>query len=162
MYIAEVAPARLRGRLVLVNQLAIVVGGTLSVVVAYLLSDGGHWRWMFASQAIPVFWLMVGLVFVPESPRWLAMVGRTGDALKVLAKINGRSQAEKDLNEIQAELGDEEGDFAELLLPGVRMALLIGIVLMVFSQIMRSHHYPHVCADAVSSKPALPRRRTPS
>ena len=76
MYIAEVAPARLRGRLVLVNQLAVVVGGTLSAVVAYLLSDGGHWRWMFASQAVPVFWLMAGLVFVPESPRWLAMVGR--------------------------------------------------------------------------------------
>ena len=135
MYIAEVAPARLRGRLVLVNQLAIVVGATLSAVVAYLLSDGGHWRWMFASQAVPVFWLMAGLVFVPESPRWLAMLGRNGDALRVLAKINGQSQAERDLNEIRTELGDERGGFTELLQPGVCMALLIGIVLMIFSQI---------------------------
>ena len=135
MYIAEVAPARLRGRLVLVNQLAVVVGGTLSAVVAYLLSDGGHWRWMFASQAVPVFWLMAGLVFVPESPRWLAMVGRNGDALRVLAKINGQSQAERDLSEIRTELGDEQGDFTELFQSGVRMALIIGIVLMVFSQI---------------------------
>jgi sugar porter (SP) family MFS transporter len=135
MYIAEIAPAGLRGRLVLVNQLAIVVGGTLSAVVAYLLSDGGHWRWMFASQAVPVFWLFFGLLCVPESPRWLAMVGRDGDALRVLAKINGQSQAEKELGEIRLELGDEQGNFAELFEPGVRRALMIGITLMVFSQI---------------------------
>jgi sugar porter (SP) family MFS transporter len=135
MYIAEVAPAHLRGRLVLVNQLAIVVGGTLSAVVAYLLSFGEHWRWMFASQAVPVFWLMVGLLLVPESPRWLAMIGRNVDALGVLARINGRSQAEKDLGEIRAELGDESGSFSELFQPGVRRALLIGIIVMVFSQI---------------------------
>lgn len=135
MYIAEVAPARLRGRLVLVNQLAIVVGGTLSVVVAYWLSFGEHWRWMFASQAVPILWLIVGLVFVPESPRWLAMRGRNGDAMKVLLRINGRSQAEKDFGEIQAELGDETGSFKELFQSGVRVSLIIGIVLMVFSQI---------------------------
>jgi SP family arabinose:H+ symporter-like MFS transporter len=75
------------------------------------------------------------LVFVPESPRWLAMIGQNGDALRVLAKINGQTQAEKVLIEIRAELGDEEGDFRELFLPGVRMALVIGIGLMVFSQI---------------------------
>ena len=135
MYIAEVAPAALRGRLVLVNQLAIVVGAILSAVVAYLLSDGGHWRWMFASQAVPVAWLMLGLAFVPESPRWLAMAGRNGPALEVLTRINGRRQAEIDLGEIRTELGDEEGDFRGLFRPGVRRALGIGIALMVFSQI---------------------------
>ena len=54
MYIAEVAPARLRGRLVVANQLAIVIGLSLSVFVTYLLSFGGHWRWMFATQGIPL------------------------------------------------------------------------------------------------------------
>ena len=77
MYIAEVAPARLRGRLVVVNQLAIVIGLSLSVFVTYLLSFGGHWRWMFATQGVPVVCLMAGLLFVPESPRWLATVGRS-------------------------------------------------------------------------------------
>jgi SP family arabinose:H+ symporter-like MFS transporter len=89
---------------------------------------------MFASQAVPVFWLMAGLAFVPESPRWLAMAGRNDDALGVLAKINGRSQAESDFREIRTELGDESGDYGELFQPGLRRALLIGIVLMVFSQ----------------------------
>jgi sugar porter (SP) family MFS transporter len=135
MYIAEVAPAHLRGRLVVVNQLAIVIGLSMSVLVTYVLSFGEHWRWMFASQVAPVFCLMVGLVFVPESPRWLAAMGKFRAALAVLAKINGRTQAEKELTEIQAELGEESGGFRELFRPGVRRALILGIVLMVFSQI---------------------------
>jgi sugar porter (SP) family MFS transporter len=135
MYIAEVAPARLRGRLVVVNQLAIVVGLSLSVVVTYLLSFGGHWRWMFATQGIPVFCLMVGLFLMPESPRWLAMVGRHAMALQVLHRINGKTQAERELNDIRRELGVETGGFSELFRPGIRMAVLIGILLMVFSQI---------------------------
>ncbi len=136
MYIAEIAPAHLRGRLVVVNQLAIVIGLTLSVYVAYLLSfGGGHWRWMFATQGVPVFCLMVGLLLVPESPRWLAAVGQHAKALGVLTKINGSSRAEEEIREIQAELGEESDGFHELLRPGLRLALIIGILLMVFSQI---------------------------
>jgi sugar porter (SP) family MFS transporter len=135
MYIAELAPARLRGRLVVVNQLAIVAGLSMSVLVTYWLSFGGHWRWMFATQLIPVGALMVGLFFVPESPRWLASVNRLAEALKVLARINGRTQAEKEIKEIQEELGEETGGFGELFRPGVRLALILGILLMVFSQI---------------------------
>jgi sugar porter (SP) family MFS transporter len=135
MYIAEVAPPRLRGRLVVINQLAAVVGLSLSVFVTYPLSFGGHWRWMFATQAVPVFCLMAGLLFVPESPRWLAAVGRCKEALLVLARINGQARAEQELSEIKAELGDESGGFAELLRSGIRLAVIIGIMLMVFSQI---------------------------
>lgn len=135
MYIAEVAPARLRGILVVVNQLAIVIGLTLSVVVAYFLIDGDHWRWMFATQSVPIVCLLAGLAMVPESPRWLAMVGRHDGALAVLARINGRRQAEADMLQIRSELGEEVGGFVELFRPGIRAALLIGIVLMVLSQI---------------------------
>ena len=135
MYIAEVAPAKLRGRLVIINQLAIVIGLSLSVFVTYLLSHGGHWRWMFATQGVPTLLLMLGLFLVPESPRWLAAAGRKAQALDVLTRINGRTQAEKELQEIQDELGEESGGFSELWRPGIRMAVLIGIALMVFSQI---------------------------
>lgn len=135
MYIAEVAPARLRGRLVVVNQLAIVIGLSLSVYVTYLLSFGGHWRWMFATQGVPVLCLIVGLLLVPESPRWLATVGRYAEALTVLTQINGQRHAERELDGIRKELGDETGGFGELLSPGIRKAVLIGVLLMVFSQI---------------------------
>jgi sugar porter (SP) family MFS transporter len=135
MYIAEVSPPRLRGRLVVVNQLAIVVGLSLSVVAAYGLSFGAHWRWMFATQVLPVACLMAGLLFVPESPRWLAGVGRRQKAFDVLSRINGLFQAKKEMCDIEAELGRETGGFCELFRPGIRFALLIGIVLMVFSQI---------------------------
>ncbi|MGO8748654.1 MAG: sugar porter family MFS transporter [Thermoguttaceae bacterium] len=135
MYIAELAPARLRGRLVVVNQLAIVVGLSLSVYVSYLFSFGGHWRLMFATMALPAAILLVGLFFVPNSPRWLAARGDYRGALSILAWINGPAQAERELAEIREELGEESGDFRELWQPGVRRALVIGLLLMVLSQI---------------------------
>jgi sugar porter (SP) family MFS transporter len=135
MYIAEIAPARLRGRLVIINQLAIVIGLSLSVYVTYLLSFGGHWRWMFATQAVPTLLLLVGLFLVPESPRWMAAAGRSDQALDVLTRINGRAQAERELRDILDELGEETGGFRELWQRGIRRAVLIGIALMVFSQI---------------------------
>jgi sugar porter (SP) family MFS transporter len=135
MYIAEIAPAHMRGRLVTVNQLAIVIGINLAVIASYLLSFGEHWRWMFASEALPILFLMVGLYFVPESPRWLASRKRDDDALDVLTRINGSEQAARELGEIQEELQEESGSFGELLQPGIRLALLIGIVIMIFSQI---------------------------
>jgi sugar porter (SP) family MFS transporter len=135
MYIAEVAPAGLRGRLVVINQLAIVIGLSLSVYVTYLFSFGGHWRWMFASMAAPAAVFLLGLSFLPRSPRWLAARGNYAGALDVLTVINGRAQAEQELEEIRQELGEESGGFRELFAPGVRIAVGIGIAIMVFSQI---------------------------
>lgn len=135
MYIAEISPAHLRGRMVVLNQLAIVVGLTLSVYVTYLLSFGGHWRWMFASEALPVAFLAFGLLFVPKSPRWLAMRGQKDQAFDILARINGRTQAAVEIQAIEEEIHAEKGGFRELLQPGIRRALIIGVTLMVFSQI---------------------------
>lgn len=135
MYISEISPAHLRGRMVILNQLAIVVGLTLSVYVAWLLSHGGHWRWMFASEIVPSLLLGICLFFVPRSPRWLAMQGRAKEALNILARINGELQARLEMEAINAELKAEHGGFRELFSPGVRRAVLIGILVMIFSQI---------------------------
>jgi len=135
MYIAEISPARLRGRMVVLNQMAIVVGLTLSVYVTYLLSFGGHWQWMFATEALPAVALGVGLLFVPESPRWLAMHKREDEARQILANINGPEQAAVEIGAIKDELREEHGGLRELLAPGVKRALLIGVLIMVLSQV---------------------------
>ena len=135
MYIAELAPPRLRGRLVTVNQLAIVIGINLAVISSWLLSFGGHWRWMFASEIPAILALMAGLLFVPESPRWLAAKGRDDEARDVLGRINGPAEAARELAEIRAELGQETGTLAELLQPGIRTALVVGVVLMIYQQV---------------------------
>lgn len=135
MYIAELSPPRLRGRLVTVNQLAIVIGINLAVISSWLLSFGGHWRWMFASEIPAIVALMVGLLVVPESPRWLAAKGRDDEARDVLARINGPVEAARELGEIRTELAEETGTFSELLQPGIRTAVIVGTVLMIFSQV---------------------------
>ena len=86
MYIAEMAPARLRGRLVSVNQLAIVIGLFSAIVVSYGLSFGIGWRWMFASECLPALAWLVLLRKLPESPRWLVEKCRETEALDLLAK----------------------------------------------------------------------------
>lgn len=153
IYIAELSPPHIRGSLVNVNQLSNVIGINLSVIVGYLFSFGDFgWRWMFGSQAIPVLFLIFGLLLIPESPRWLAAKNRVEEALKVLTKINGKAKAEAELKEIEKELGEEEGTFRELLNPGIKLALFIGIVLMIFSQIngvnMMLMYGPTILAEA--------------
>lgn len=136
IYIAELSPPHKRGALVNVNQLSNVIGINLAVIVGYFFSfDGWGWRWMFAAQAVPVLFLTVGLMLIPESPRWLASKGRREEALAILKKVNVAKIAEQELSNIQKALGTATGSFRELLQPGMRKALFVGIVMMVFSQI---------------------------
>lgn len=153
IYIAELSPPSRRGSLVNINQLSNVIGINLAVIASYFFSfDGWGWRWMFASQSVPVLLLLIGIFTIPESPRWLAARNRNREARHVLYRINGPEQAEKELAEIQAELRQEKGDFRELFQPGIKTALLIGIVLMIFSQIngvnMMLLYAPTILADA--------------
>jgi sugar porter (SP) family MFS transporter len=134
MYIAEIAPARIRGRLVSLNQVAIVIGSTSSIIVSYLLSFSGNWRGMFASMLVPIFLLLLGLSFVPESPRWLVEVGRKREALNILTKVGGPAHATAEIREISAALTAETPSFGELFRPGLRIALLIAVTLGILQQ----------------------------
>jgi SP family arabinose:H+ symporter-like MFS transporter len=141
MYIAEIAPKRIRGRLVVVNQLAIVSGSLVSAIVAYFLTpelsglaESVCWRWMFASECIPVILLVVGLFFVPESPRWLMEKGRTDEARAVLTNIDGAANAEEAIGEIANVISEETGSWSELFASGVRVALFVAVMLAMLQQ----------------------------
>ena len=136
IYIAELSPARLRGPLVNVIQLVNVLGILLAVVVGYLVAEyGGGWRLMFASQGVPVAVLILGLLLVPESPRWLTAKGHTDRALEVLKRINGIERAREELAEIIADLKASLPGPFEVLKPYCRKPLQVSIILMIFSQV---------------------------
>lgn len=136
LYMAEVSPARIRGRLVSLNQMAIVSGILLAYLVNWSLSFHGAsgWRWMFAIAVIPSLGLFAGLFFVPESPRWLMEQARVDAALDVLRKIEGPN-AETQLEAIRNSVAAESGTFADLLAPELRRPLLLTVSLAILQQI---------------------------
>ena len=134
MYIAEMAPARLRGRLVSVNQLAIVIGLFAAIVISYALSFRGDWRWMFGSECLPALMWLVVLMALPESPRWLVEKGRETEALALLTKSEGPVHSRMALAEIEHSLAEETGGWAELFQSGTRTALFVAIMLAIFQQ----------------------------
>lgn len=143
MYISEIAPAHNRGMLVTLYQLAIVVGINIIYFVNLLISGLGDdawnvelgWRYMLGSEVIPAVIFFGALFLVPESPRWLSKNGRDAEALEVLEKVNGKGNGESLLAEIKGSLSAEKGTLSELFAPGLRMAMIVGIVLAIFSQI---------------------------
>lgn len=138
MYIAELAPAKHRGTLVSLNQLAIVIGILIAFFSNYLLVDTGenNWRWMLLVMAAPALLLFISLFIVPESPRWLVARNRKEEALLVLQRTTGTVLARQALKEIEQTLeNQEEASFKDLLAPKVKPLLIIGITLAVFQQI---------------------------
>jgi MFS transporter, SP family, arabinose:H+ symporter len=139
MYISEISPAEKRGRLVSVNQLAIVIGILLAFISNALLVDTGinNWRWMLAVMGLPALLFFIFLFFAPESPRWLVQKGFSGKALIILEKVNGNEAARKELKAIEDSITEEEdtGTFREVFSPRMRPVLIIGVFLCVFSQI---------------------------
>ncbi len=139
MYISEIAPADKRGKMVSINQLAIVTGILLGFFTNYFLAKTGdnNWRWMLVVMAIPSLALLILLFFVPRSPRWLASVGRSEKAMQVLQKIVGKDQASQELAEIQQSLSkkEEKSTLKGLLKSKSKSVLFIGILLAVFQQI---------------------------
>ena len=137
MYTNEIAPPRWRGGLGFMYQLAIVVGSILALVAAWLcaqwLPGEVSWRWMFASELlfVVIFWAL--LFLVPESPRWLAERGRQAEATAIFTRIDGPDFARTEMDQVEQSLAGESGTWAELFAPGLRTALVVGLLLALFN-----------------------------
>lgn len=143
MYIAEVAPTHIRGKLVSLNQLTIVIGILAAQIVNWLLvSDDTAWnvaiawRWMFWTAAFPALAFLVLAAFIPESPRWLAMTGQRERALETLARIGGNDYARNELNTLQTDMQRKQtqGGLALLFSKPYRRVLTLGIIVAMFQQ----------------------------
>jgi len=137
MYISEIAPAHIRGRLVAINQLAIVTGILLAFFSNYLLVGTGedNWRWMFIAGGVPALVFFVLLFFVSQSPRWLVLMGRTDEARKVIARLNPGLDIEPEMNEIiLSAKKNENGIRVKLFKKPYKRIVIIGMILGAFSQ----------------------------
>ena len=137
MYISEIAPARQRGKMGIMYQLAITIGCMSAALVSYLMarfmSPDVSWRWMFASVVFPVIVFALLLLKVPQGPRWLAVRQRYDEAYECLVKLDGVEHAKKELEEIKTSLSGETGTWGELFQPGLRLALFTGVMLAIFN-----------------------------
>ncbi len=154
LYISEISPPAIRGRLVTLFQLAVVIGifaayasnalirtlpEMLSIssdipVISRVFVDE-NWRGMFLMGCIPAAIYFFAIFFVPESPRWWAGKNRDDKAMHTLEKLFGREEAEREMREIHAVLKQETGRFSEIFSTKYRFGLMIGVLLMFFSQV---------------------------
>jgi len=135
LYISEVSPSGTRGSLVSLNQLAITIGIVISYLVDYSLSAIQGWRYMLGLAAIPAIILGIGMLPLPDTPRWLVNHNEMDKARKVLKRIRGTVDVEGELNDIQSSLQRQRGGRAELFNPMVKPALIIGVSLAIFQQV---------------------------
>ncbi len=154
MYIAEISPPEWRGRMVSFNQLNIVLGISAAFFTNYLILQWGqsdaewaknlkfgeyNWRWMLGVEALPALLYFFGLFAVPSSPRWLAMKGRYGEALKVMTRACHPMEAKKIIESVKESMADtskkEKTPIRTLFKPALRTVLTIGIVIAILQQI---------------------------
>ena len=136
LYLSEIAPTEIRGAISSLNQLNIVVGILLAFIVNALLANAEAWRWMLGLAAIPSLVLLIGMFFLPETPRWLVSQDRDEDARDVLRRSRNEEETEKEIRDIREVEEQEEGGLRELTASWVRPALVVAIGLAVFQQII--------------------------
>nr|WP_317170661.1 sugar porter family MFS transporter [Sphingobacterium litopenaei] len=137
IYIAEISPAQVRGRNVAINQLTIVIGILITNLVNYKLSILGEdsWRWMFGLGVVPSLLFLIGIVWLPESPRWLIAKGRLEEARAVLLRFGNSAVVEKTVDEVvNSNKETSPISFKEVLHKSVRPAVVIGVTLAIFQQ----------------------------
>jgi MFS transporter, SP family, galactose:H+ symporter len=137
LYISEVSPAGARGWQVSLFQFAITVGILVAYLVDYAFTKSGGWRWMLGLAVVPGAALGLGMLALPESPRWNAQRGNVQKARDVLKKVRGTENVDAEMQEIEATLtqAHEHGRLSDLWLPEVRRAMVIGIGLAIFQQV---------------------------
>jgi SP family xylose:H+ symportor-like MFS transporter len=143
MYIAEITPAHLRGRMVAVNQIAIVGGIALTAFINYFIAQRGDqawlistgWRWMFGTGVVPAVLFGVLLLPIPESPRWLIERKREDTAKDILRKVGGTAFADAEFGAIKAAISAERGTWGELFSGKLLRPLLVGIALAILQQV---------------------------
>jgi sugar porter (SP) family MFS transporter len=154
MYIAEISPAKIRGKMVSLNQLNIVIGISLAFFTNYLILKFGNsdaswaktimlgehnWRWMLGLETLPALFYFLGLFFVPRSPRWLIMKGKFDEANKVMSSFNDEAQVRKDVEAIKSSIGSEKKTnkipISKLFHSSLKLVITIGIVVAILQQI---------------------------
>ena len=137
VYISEVAPPDIRGRLVTFFQLSVTIGILVAYIVGLVFEPSEGWRWMLGLGAVPAIVLGVGMLRMPQSPRWLVMVGENYKARAVLEKIRESDPAkiDEEMAEISDSLVAEPGGWRDLMQPVVKAALVVGVGLAILQQV---------------------------
>jgi sugar porter (SP) family MFS transporter len=133
MYVSEVAPPSIRGRMGTVYQMSIVIGLLSSYSINYLLRNTGphNWRWMFLTGVVPSTVFLILIALAPETPRFLVRIGKTREAFLLVERISGKETAEAEISAITASLSGAKEDWSGLFRPGVRKALIASAFLAI-------------------------------
>jgi sugar porter (SP) family MFS transporter len=136
MYIAELAPAEVRGSLVAVNMLAITTGILLAYLVDYAFSASHGWRYMFGLAVVPSVGLVIGMWWLPDSPRWLISKSKIDQARQVLRRARTDLSIDPEIKDIQQSMAErDKGGLAGLVQLSLRMPMIVGLGLAIFQQI---------------------------
>lgn len=139
LYLSEISPTRMRGALVSLNQLMIAIGGKVSYLSDFLIADDADpycWRWMFLVGFIPAALMLVGMFFLPETPRWLISKGQEERGRRILKKVEEPGLVEEAIQSIKDDIArnSESASYRELFKPWLRNALIIAVGIMFFQQ----------------------------
>lgn len=134
LFISEMAPAKHRGAMVLLNAITITGGEAIAFLIDYALAPSAAWRWMFAAGFIPAILLFIGMLFLPETPRWLILKGYFDKAKVTLEKIRNSQYIQQEFNDIKQSFSLKSGNWRQLFSKKVRPVLIIALGLGIFQQ----------------------------